>query len=127
MSRIQLTDNAHGAITKMVEGNPGALSVCVKLIKNTEQIDPQSFLGGFGKIMILDTFKIYGSRIWMLYKHVCNQDIVKTIGLLRACQLGFLPESALHLAIDNYGKGIDIDSLMNQVQECLPDFNQKGE
>ena len=45
MKRITLSDNVVSAITKMVEGNMGAMNVCMSLIKEGEQIDPQNIMG----------------------------------------------------------------------------------
>ncbi|KKL70479.1 hypothetical protein LCGC14_1813030 [marine sediment metagenome] len=120
--RITLQDTLGSAIAKLAEGNPGAIHVCKEFVKKTKEIDPDDLLGEMSNILSLDTFAIYGSRIWMLYKDVCKQDIVKVIGLLRAAQLGFMTKSELDHAIDNYGESIDIDSLMSKVRERLPNF-----
>ncbi len=120
--RIKGTDSMMDVVMKMMDGNPGALTVCMEILQKTEEIDPDCALGGLGTLLSLDTYNIYGSRIWMLYKDVCKQDIVKTIAMLRACQLGILSRDSLNYAIDNYGKGIDVDSLYKQVKEQLPNF-----
>lgn len=122
MSRIQLTDSTLTAIQKMVEGNPGATVVCMQLVQKGPDIDPDDVFGGIGKILSLDTHRIYGSRIWMLYKDVCEQNIATMIGLLRAVQLGFLPEEDLQHAIDNYGESLDIPELLQKVKAKLPAF-----
>jgi len=120
--RIELTDSITDVISKMSDGNPGAITVCIRLLNETEKVDPDSALRGLGAILSLDTFNIHGSRIWMLFKDVCKEDIVKTIAILRACQLGFLKVALLNHAIDNYGNGIDIESLHKQVKARLPNF-----
>lgn len=48
------------------EGNPGALRVLTEL-----QGDGEGFLDVLG----CDSKRLYGSRIWMLYKDVCGEDI----------------------------------------------------
>ncbi len=121
-TRLELTDSIMDVVIKMVEGNPGAISVCTQLLKENKEIDPDSALGEMGSIFSLDGLGIYGSRIWMLYKDVCGEDITKTIGLLRANQLGFISETILNHAIDNRGDGVDLDNLMEQVKEKLPNF-----
>ncbi len=121
-SRITLNMSVLDALVAMCDGNPGALSVCTQLLKEGEAIDPQAFMGGFGTIMFLDTCRIYGPRIWMLYKDVCKQDLRKTCAVLRALQLGLLDDAVLQSAIDNYGQGIDVDALCAQVKERLPSF-----
>jgi len=123
--RIEMTDTVTDAIIKLVEGNPGAVKVCTEMIKYGESIDPDSAWGGIGNLLSLDTHRIYGSRIWMLYKDVCGEDLTKTVGILRALQLGFLKEDVLQHAISNYGEGIDVDLLVSKVKKILPRFGVK--
>jgi len=124
MTKLDLNDSIEDIMIKMSEGNPGALSVCVQLVTKGGGIDPDDWLGGLGGVLSLDSIGIYGSKIWMLFKDVCKQDLVKTSAMLRAWQLGFVPKDTLLHAIDNYGAGIDTDALLAQVQERLPAFGQ---
>ncbi len=124
MSRITVDDSSMSAVIKMVEGNPGATVVCAHIMKQGESIDPDAFMGGVGTILWMDTLEIYGTKIWMLFKDVCGEDLVKMLGVLRAVQLGYLSEDQLHRAIQSYGNGIDVDDLLKQVQERLPNFGQ---
>lgn len=120
--RIELNDSMDSIFAKMSENNPGALGVLVSMLTHNAKIDPDDLLGGFGSILFLDTLGIYGPRIWVFYKDVCGQNIVKTVGLLRAVQLGFCQDEELNHAIDNRGEGIDIPALLAQVRERLPAF-----
>lgn len=126
-SRIQLTDTVMSMAIKMSDGNPGALTVVAQIIKSGGEIDPDGFMGGAGAVLGLDTHRIYGSRIWMLYKDVCCGDLRVTLALLRSVQLGFLSESALNHAIDNYGDGVDVPALVAQVEERLPNFQKAAQ
>jgi hypothetical protein len=121
-TRLELTDNGTTLAIKMSEGNPGALRVIVELMKEGNWIDPVG-MGGVGAVLMMDTFGIYGSRIWMLYKDVCNQDIIKTMAVIRGCQLGILNEHTMNAAID--GASLDTDELLTKVQERLGNFGQK--
>ena len=60
----------------------------------------------------------------MLFKDVCGEDLIKMLGVLRAVQLGFVGQEKVKAAINNYGKGIDVDDLLKQVQERLPAFGK---
>jgi len=91
-------------------------------MKTTEQIDPQQVFKGLGPILFLDTLKIYGPRIWMLYKDACKENLIHVLGMLRAVQLGLVDDSVLDFAIDNMGEGLDIDAAMKQVRERLDQF-----
>ena len=124
--RIELTDNTFSAISKLNEGNPGALSVCVSLLKDMEHIDPDNAFGGLGGLLSLDSNRVYGSRIWMFYKDFCKESIAVVIMMLRARQLGIITSNQLNTAIDNYGAGIDIDNVAIKVKEQLPNFNLLG-
>lgn len=124
MSKITLEDTTIEVVTKMSEGIIGAVTVLMQLLEKGGAIDPDDFAEGFGSILSLDTHGIYGSEIWMLYKDVCGGDLVKMVGMLRAVQLGFLPEKDLKFAINNRGEGVDCEDLLSQVRERLPKFGQ---
>jgi len=109
-------------IFKMSEGNPGALSVCVQILREGSRIDPDDALGALGTILSLDTLGLYGSKIWMLYKDVCQCDLPKMLAVLRACQLGFVTDAQVRRAVDAYGEGLDVPAICAQVAERLPRF-----
>ena len=123
--RIQGSDSIMNAIIKMSDGNPGAMSVCMRLLNEGHKIDPDDFMGGFGNVLSLDTHNIYGERIWMLYKDVCGEDLTTMIGLLRGVQLGFMPVHELKQSVEGtYGSMDDqrISGILAQVRERLPAF-----
>lgn len=68
MDRIELSDSAVDIMVKMSEGNPGAITVLMQLMK--EPI-------GLMDVLTLDDMGIRGSQIWVGYKDYCKQDIVK--------------------------------------------------
>ncbi len=121
--RIQLTDTVLSAVKKMAGGNPGAITVLMIMIKEVPTIDPQALMGGMGVVMSLDTEDIYEERIWMLYKDVCGQSIVKTLACLRASQLGFISTTQLDQAIDGMGD-LDVDDLLVKVKKRLDGFDK---
>lgn len=123
--RLNLQDCVPDILMKMAEGNPGAITVCLKMMREGRAIDPDSFAGGFTGVLAMDTYGIYGSRIWMLYKDVCGENLEATLAVLRACQLGLLRESVMHHAIDNYGEGVDVPSLLAEVKGQLGLFGVK--
>ncbi|MBE9541453.1 MAG: hypothetical protein IMF01_03970 [Proteobacteria bacterium] len=123
--RLNLRDTPFDVIQKMSGGNPDAMEVCMAIMRDGSKIDPDSALGGVGVLLSLDTNHIYKSRIWLLYKAVCGEDLIKMLAVLRACQLGFLDVDNLDHAIDNYGDGIDVNALEEQVRGRLPKFGKK--
>ena len=75
-NRVILKDTIQGAVTKMVDGNPGATYVSMQIIQQEEG-------SGFIHYLKLDNYGIYGPRIWMCYKDLCGEDIDKLYSLLR--------------------------------------------
>jgi hypothetical protein len=123
MSLLGLQDNGHTACVKLAQGNPGAVTALVLLLKHGAAIDKDSSLGGIGSLLQLDHLGIYGPRIWMLYSDVCNRNLAKMIAALRAVQLGILDSAALQRGIDSYGKGLDADRLLEMVKKELKGFD----
>lgn len=123
MPRITLDMSISEVILTMCDGNPGALTVCVQSMKHGDAIDPDGAMGGLFYILRLDDMGIYGSRIWMLYKDVCQQDIGNLMACLRANQLGLLPTKTLLHTIDHDGDGLDVEAMVTAVREELPAFD----
>lgn len=121
-TRIKGSDSTQDVMVKMSEGNPGALTVLMSLMTRAAKIDPDNWMPGLGEILSLDTLGIYGSKIWMLYKDVCGEDLVKMCAVMRANQLGFINADLIISAINNYGDGLDVVDLLLKVKERLPNF-----
>ena len=132
MSRIKLTDTMVDVVTTMSEGNPGALNVCMQLIRDSERIDPDAAMGGLGWMLSLDTHEIYGSHIWLFYKDICGESIQNMIAVMRADQLGQLAgvtraaiKDAIRWTADgrrDYCPPFDFDTIIAAVRERLPRF-----
>lgn len=123
MSKIELSDSITSIVTKMSEGNPGAITVLIQLIKNEKYIDPDSAFSEYGvsTMLGLDELGIYGPNIWVLYKDICGQDIENVVGICRAVQLGFLP-SHKFVEVITQSKSIDVDDYIQKVKDRLPNF-----
>lgn len=122
--RIALNDSVLDCVVKLSEGNPGAMRVLMEICENAPSIDPDDAFGSLGAMINFDNCDIYGSRIWMLYKDVCGQDLTKTLALGRAVQLGYLPLQDLDKWIDE-GKQDGVDGMLAKVKEFLPDFGKE--
>ncbi|MBE3142902.1 MAG: hypothetical protein IMZ61_03145 [Planctomycetes bacterium] len=118
--RIRLEMSTRDCLAAMCGGNPGALTVCMNLLKESAAIDPESALGGLGAVVYLDSFQIYEHRIWMLFKDVCKKNLSWMVGLIRACQLGIITNNALNHAIDSNGEGLDLPDVLKKTLERLP-------
>ena len=118
-TRIELSNSMLDVLLKLSDGNPGALNVCMSLL--TDKHDPYNFAGGFGNLMSLDMHGIYGSNIWVLFKDVCNQNILNVVTVLRAVQLGIYSETDLWNCIDNCIL-LDCNTLFDRIKIQLPQF-----
>ena len=127
MSKITLADNVMSAVIKMCEGNLGAMTALMEIIKCSKQVDPDDFMGGLGKILALDTLEIYGTNIYVLWNDICDRSTSKMIAVLRANQLGFISDQILKDAChrqDRSGrKTIPVEELYSKVVERLPRFD----
>lgn len=127
MNRITLCDNAKSAVIKMCEGNPGAITALMEILKCAKQVDPDDFMGGLGKILALDTLEIYGTNIYVLWNDICDRNTSKMIAVLRANQLGFISDQILKDAChrqDRSGrKIIPVEELYVKVVERFPRFD----
>jgi hypothetical protein len=127
--RISLNDSAVTVVAKMSDGNPGAMNAMLEILQKGDKIDPDGFMGGLGFILLLDSFGIYGSDIYVLHSDICQKDVVKTCAVLRATQLGFFSQDTLQNAChrqDYSGrKMIPVEELYSKVKEKLPRFDAK--
>ena len=121
-NRINADDSFESAVVKLSEGNPGALAALLNACKASAEVDPYCAWGEYGPLFSCDTHGIYGSRIWMLFKDVCNQSVTDLLAALRAVQLGIRTEKQLNTAIDNEGTGWNCEEVLAAVKAELPNF-----
>lgn len=103
--RLTGEDNAMSSVIKLAGGNPGAITVCMELLKKAEEIDKDSIFGPFSGLLLLDSAGIYEDKIWYLYKDNCKQDLVAMMAVLRGFQLGLISQQQLHSATDYMNGG----------------------
>jgi hypothetical protein len=123
--RIELSDTILDIVKKFSEGNPGALRVCCDILEVAPKIDPQDAFKALGTFFALDNLDIYGSKIWMLYKDVCKENYVTMLAVLRAQQLGIITQGDVIHAIGNYGEGLDIPVILQEVRSRLSEFTKE--
>lgn len=117
-----------GAIMLLADGNPGALRVMSQLVSVSSMVDPDDFAGPFGPLIELDAIGIYGDGIWLLYKNLCGECLPQTIAVLRAVQLGIVPQQTVLNAIANVREGkpsfFDAPAAWDNVCKRLPNFQK---
>lgn len=114
---INLSDSTQSVIVKMSEGNPGALTVLVDMLKTQ---DPTALMN----ILSLDDMNIRGSQIWVGYKDHCGSDMDKFIQAVKdrdADMVETINRECYHPEIDNDGykhravtSGASFDSVAGQ-------------
>ena len=120
-TRIEITDTIFTAISKLSEGNPGSITAMAEMMKVVPETDPQNALGVFGFLLSLDSFGIYGSDIWVLFKDICGTNPRHALACLRCVQMGLLPEAELKRAIRGEKK-LDLEDLILKLSKGLPSF-----
>ncbi len=108
-------------LLSFAEGNPGAITAMLELMKASPVIDPDSAFAELSPLISLDNLDCYGPRIWMLYKDVCGQDTTNVLAVMRANQLGYISEREVNRAISGETR-IDVPDLLAKVKERLPAF-----
>ena len=123
MERINILDTPMDAIMKIADGNPGAVTAISECMSQVTSIDTDTALGAFGFVLNLDSFGIYGSDVWILYKDLCKCEPLKMITVLRAIQMGLMPLTEIKSAIgDSFNAEIDHEAILASVKEVLPNF-----
>jgi hypothetical protein len=125
MSRLhvngEMDTNVNDLLFRMSEGNPGAIAVLMDGFKKSESIDPDNWAGPLGLVVNLDWLGIYGSRIWILYKDVCGENIARTIAILRSVQMGIISKEDLESAMERKST-LDIPSILEKIKAELPNL-----
>lgn len=127
--RLELTDTSTDCVMKMAEGNPGAITALMEILTQHNAIDPQAAMGGMGAILILDTWEIYGSSIYVLWSDKCGKDVRKLLMLMRATQLGFFSQTKLQEMAADQGFKVNLSDeefteLDEKVCNALEDFKK---
>jgi len=124
--RINLNMSIMDIVLALSEGNPGALTVCLEGTQKYPSYDPDSALAGLTPLLSLDTNRVYGPNIWVLYKDICGESYLRMFALFRATQLGLINCNVIKNAIaatNRYERhGLDLDKIVADVKNRLPRF-----
>lgn len=126
--KVKWGDSLKDVVVKLSEGNPDALNVLMMLIKESEKIDPDAAFGPFAQLFSLDSFGIYGSKIWILYKDICGENLVNMIAVMRSIQLGHQPYEMLERAFNGIEGNrleavtLNVPAILEKVKSELPNF-----
>lgn len=120
--RISLDDSIEQIVTKLSDGNPGSISVIVQLLKGEAAIDPDTAVPGLGTLFYFDSFGIYGSDIWVLFKDVCGGKLVNLVALFRGFQLGLVNRAQIEDSLKLGESVVDLKDLIIKIKLQLPNF-----
>lgn len=73
---IGLQDTMQSACWKLSEGNPGALTVCLRILKENPK-------DGFLDLLHMDDMGLKGPAIWIGFKDYANNDLDKFLDAVR--------------------------------------------
>lgn len=117
MSILTLKEDTKTIITKMSQGNPGAIICLCDIINIGNTIDPITY-HPLSYILQLDSIGIYGSQIYILYNDICNKQLTIMFSILRAIQIGYIPVYKVKNAIKNDNQ-LNINDIMLYVKNYL--------
>ena len=74
-------------IIAMAEGNPGALSCLIELVKTNY---------GFLDLLVLDRMEVYGEKIYILWNDCCSRNMTVLKEYLRSFRRGEVSKEKIH-------------------------------
>ena len=113
MEKINGNMSMMDMIMVMCEGNPGAMTVLMKMLE-----EPTGIL----EVLCLDHYEIRGAKIWMLYKDCCGENMDRFYKTLRAIRMGAYSQDEVH---QNLGLPYAFPFLSTSVKE--EDYMEEGE
>ena len=100
-------------VTLLSQGNPKARQILEGLMGMAAY--SQDFKAKMNLLMVFDSLNIQGDRIVKLNESIGKWDPKRTIGVLRAHQLGIIDKQTLDHAIDNQGEGLDVTTTLQKL------------
>lgn len=80
--KIELKDSVRDIAVKMAEGNPGALTVIMKMLERDAE--------GVFQLLSLDDMNIRGTQIWVGFKDYCEGDLDKFLKCVKERDQGMV-------------------------------------
>jgi hypothetical protein len=116
MGKIELTDTVIDILTKMSEGNPGALTCLMEMMKKKDWYFPD--MEPLFYILHLDELGLYGSQLYILWNDCCNRDLDLFETVMRNHQMRRLSRAALLSNLEG-GRGKPFEELV-PLSELFP-------
>lgn len=110
MSKIKMNDSVQDIVLKMSEGNPGALTTCLEIIKAKNNDIVQSI----PIFLTLDNMELYGSYLYMLWNDCCSRNIDDVLRVICCFAEGKITKNDIEERIKNVGFGKDFKDLIEE-------------
>jgi hypothetical protein len=126
MGKINGMQSEKEMILALAEENTSAIQLLREICSSGADIDDTCFDEMFKSTKILvavDMTELYGENLSLLHHNVCQGDLVKTMAMIRANNLGIISQADLK-SIATGAQKIDVDGVVEKVQEKLPYFNK---
>ena len=107
---IKVTDSPQTMIVKLCHGNPGAMRVLLDWSTASHKKNgDKGILPTLMYMFLLGEYGVIGPKIWMLFKDVCNLKIPCVENIAISLLDGRITEKQLRYAIENRGRGLDVN------------------
>jgi hypothetical protein len=120
--RIKRTMSALEMISAVSGGVPGTLAVIAGITAEYRKVDPDNTMGIFGYLLTMDAFQVYDGDLWNIHSRLCEMQIVKTIAILRALQLGILTTKEINIYLKGGIVSLDFYSLILDIRSKVKNF-----
>lgn len=123
MGKVTLNDTFVSILEKISEGNPGALTCLMEMIKKQDWYFPDTEVMVY--ILHLDDLGLYGPELYMLWNDCCGRDLNVMETVLRNYQCGKLLGAEIRANLSK-GRGTPFENLV-PMEELFPKEEQLTE
>ena len=125
-TRIKVEDTKIDALTKMTEGNPGAMIALASLMKHPELVKPAD---PFTEMLGLDSLHLYGSKLYDFLTYCCENSIKNFRLVSLNHSYGNIDRKTIHTLVENQesllknkgSKGLEIFQDWSAFKDCYPE------
>lgn len=107
MNKLKNIDNMQDIILQLSEGNPGALTACLEILKETS-------IEAISVFLTLDYMELYGSHLYMLWNDCCDRNIKAVIDVINGFITGKITKNDINERIKNVGYGKSFSDLLKE-------------
>ena len=110
MNKIKNIDNIQDIIIQLSEGNPGALTTCFEILRETGS----NIFEAIPLFLTLDSMELYGSHLYMLWNDCCDRNIKAVIDVINGFITGKITKDDINERIKKAGYGKSFSDLLEE-------------